>query len=65
MVPGVVEFDAGRRNSHTLEAEFYGHRAMNLRAVLRCNEVHLRAGGRGHAIRRHGKGGHQTNAQRY
>ena len=50
MVPGVVELDAGGRDAHALQAEHHGDRSLDLRAVLRRNDVDLGAGGRWGAI---------------
>src|ERR1700722_9041827 len=41
----IVEFDSGRGDPHSLEAEAYGDRAVDLCAIAWRNEINLGSGG--------------------
>src|ERR1700722_3903867 len=42
MVPGVVEFDSRRRNSHALQSKADGKGTVHFGAIVRRDEIHLR-----------------------
>src|ERR1700682_4364539 len=62
MMPGIVEFDPGRRDSHPFQPKSHGDRSVHRRAVPRSDDVHLGIRGRRRAFLRQGGSRDQGNA---